>query len=498
MVFLCAVALSACSFQSAESSPTPTPPQTLDSFYDQVVTWKECRGIFECADVVVPLDYNNLSDGTISLSVMRKRAEGTSRGAIFTNPGGPGGSGIQYLESYSFAFSRTLQKNFDLVSWDPRGVNESSPVDCLTDSELDVYGASEPTPDDADEREFFNRLTLDFSAGCLENSGEILSHISTTETVKDLDILREVFEQAKLNYIGKSYGTLIGAHYAHMFPDRVGQFVLDGAVDPSITTRELALGQAVGFDDALRRFAKYCFEIESSCDLGNSERVIINNIINFLEQLDKQPLKTNDPNRPLTESLGWVAVYGPLYAPSFGWDWLISGLEEAYRGDGSNLLEIADWIMSRNSNGTYADNSTEAYWSITCLDNGPSTEFPDSFVAEFVSKSPYFGRALAWSEAGCFNWPVTGEVLSKTVSALGAPPIIVIGTTHDPATPDAWARSLAEQLVSGIYVNFNGDGHTAYMSGSKCINTIVDEFILNGVLPTDGTICEPNTPLVSP
>jgi hypothetical protein len=226
--------------------------------------------------------------------------------------------------------------------------------------------------------------------------------------------------------------------------------------------------------------------------------MIMKNVMDLLDNLDREPLTTNDPNRPLTESLGWVSVYGPLYAPSFGWDWLISGLEDAYREDGSTLLEIADWIMSRNSDGTYSDNSTEAYWSITCLDNGPTTVLPDVFEAEFITKSPYFGRALAWSEAGCFNWPVEGESISKNVSAVGAPPIIVIGTTHDPATPDVWARSLAKQLGVGIYVNFNGDGHTAYMSGSKCINTIVDTFIMEGVLPQDGTICQPNNPLVSP
>ncbi|MGA0857492.1 MAG: alpha/beta hydrolase, partial [Candidatus Nanopelagicales bacterium] len=165
---------------------------------------------------------------------------------------------------------------------------------------------------------------------------------------------------------------------------------------------------------------------------------------------------------------------------------------------GTNLLEIADWISSRNSNGTYSDNSTEAYWSITCLDNGPTTELPNTFEKDFISKSPYFGRALAWSEAGCLNWPVIGEKLSKSITASGAPPILVIGTTHDPATPDSWARSLAEQLSVGIYVNFNGDGHTAYMSGSKCINTLVDEFILNDVIPEVGTSCEPNNPLVAP
>ncbi len=490
--------LSACSFQEVAESPSPTFTESLEGYYDQEVMWEECRGIFECADVVVPLDYNNLAKGTLSLSVMRKVAEGNSLGAIFTNPGGPGGSGIQYLESYSYAFSRTLQKNYDLVSWDPRGVNESAPVNCLGDSDLDIYGASEPTPDDDREIQTFKNLTLEFSQGCLENSGEILAHISTTETVKDLDILRAVLDQETLNYIGKSYGTLIGAHYAHMFPDRVGRLVLDGAVDASLTTRELALGQAIGFDDALGRFAQYCFDLESSCDLGNSERMIMTNIMDLLDNLDREPLTTNDPNRPLTESLGWVSVYGPLYAPSFGWDWLISGLEDAYREDGSTLLEIADWIMSRNSDGTYSDNSTEAYWSITCLDNGPTTVLPDTFEAEFIAKSPYFGRALAWSEAGCFNWPVEGEAISKNVNAVGAPPIIVIGTTHDPATPDVWARNLAKQLGVGIYVNFNGDGHTAYMSGSKCINTIVDEFVMKGVLPQDGTICQPNNPLVSP
>jgi len=492
------VLLSACSIGGSSERPSPSQSLTLESFYEQDVEWTKCRGIFECAKVQVPLNYNDITGEILELSVMRKSAEKQSLGAIFTNPGGPGGSGIQYLESYSFAFSRTLQKNFDLVSWDPRGVNESSAVDCLSDSDLDVYGASEPTPDDVGEIAAFKNLTLTFSEGCLEKSATILSHISTTETVKDLDILRAVLQQEKLHYIGKSYGTLIGSLYAHMFPKNVGRFVLDGAVDASLSTRDLALGQAIGFDNALSRFARYCFDQESSCDLGNSERIIKKNIMDLLERLDREPLQTNNPNRPLTESLGWVSVYGPLYAPSFGWDWLISGLEEAYQGDGSNLLEIADWIMSRNSDGTYSDNSTEAYWAITCLDNGPTTVLPDTFEEDFVRQSPYFGRTLAWSEAGCFNWPVTGERISKDVSARSAPPIIVIGTTHDPATPDAWARALAQQLGVGVYVNFNGDGHTAYMSGSSCINTLVDDFMVKGTLPKVGTVCQPNNPLVSP
>lgn len=490
--------LSGCSLQDSSQHPSPSQSKTLESFYAQEISWTDCRGVFECAKVEVPLDYNNLNGDTISLSVMRKPAEQDSLGAIFTNPGGPGGSGIQYLEAYSFAFSRTLQKNFDLVSWDPRGVNESSGVDCLSDANLDVYGASEPTPDDASEIQAFKNLILDFSDGCLEKSGEILSHVSTTESVKDLDILRAVLKQKKLHYIGKSYGTLIGSLYAHMFPEYVGRFVLDGAVDASLSTRDLALGQAIGFDDALLRFARYCFDLDTSCDLGNSERMIIKNIMDLLKDLDREPLQTNDSKRPLTESLGWVAVYGPLYAPSFGWDWLITGLEEAYQGDGSNLLEIADWIMSRNTDGTYSDNSTEAYWAITCLDNGPTTELPTAFEADFIAKSPYFGRALAWSEAGCFNWPVTGERISKDVRANGAPPIIVIGTTHDPATRDIWAQALAKQLGVGVYVNFNGDGHTAYMSGSSCINSLVDNFFVKSILPNDGTSCQPNNPLISP
>lgn len=490
--------LSACSLPGTQNqSPTPNNSNdSLEFFYEQEVSWRTCRGVFECAKVRVPLDYNKLDGDVIELSVMRKLTTGTRLGAIFTNPGGPGGSGIQYLESYSYAFTSKLQKSFDLVSWDPRGVNESAPVDCLTDAELDEFVASEPTPDDAAEIAEFKRAVVEFQQGCVEKSGDILSHISTTETVKDLDILRAVVGEEKLNYIGKSYGTVIGAHYARMFPDRVGRFVLDGAVDAEIGSQQLALGQAQGFDDALKRFASYCFDLITRCDLGVSERLIMSNIMDLLRTLDREPLPTNDPDRPLTESLGWVSVYGPLYAPGFGWDWLITGLEDAYAGDGSTLLEIADWINSRNSNGTYSDNSTEAYWAITCLDNGPSTDFPDSFESYFKAQSPYFGRALAWSEAGCFNWPVSGQRLVKDVSAEGAPPIIVIGTTHDPATPDSWAKALAKQLGVGIYVNFNGDGHTAYVSGSTCINQIVDNFLLQGTVPADGTVCQPNNPLV--
>ncbi len=495
LVIFSALLLAACS-----SDPTPTntlDAKTLDDYYAQKLTWEKCDGVFECAKLTVPLDYEDLSGETIEISLKKFPAQDqeTKLGAIVVNPGGPGGSGVDYVNYYDYQFTQDLYTAYDMVGFDPRGTMGSAPVDCLSDSEMDAYLSSDSTPDTTEEISKFLTDSENFGDGCVSKTGNTINFVSTLETAKDLDILREALGETKLNYLGKSYGTELGAVYAHNFPKNVGRFVLDGAVDMSGDTNDLTFGQLRGFSVEFKRFAQYCAYGETDCSLGHSPEEVIQTIKSLMASLDSTPLET-DQGRPLTEALAWTAIIGPQYAPADAWDWLIMGLEDAVNGDGTTLLDIADWFNGRNQDGTYEDNMTEAYWAITCSDGGPTATSPEELLAKYNKVDSFFGPMFAWSEGGCYNWPFDRNIDLSDVSAPTADPIVVIGTTYDPATPDAWAKALARQLGVGIYINFNGDGHTAYMSGSKCIDDLVDAYFIDGVDPAANTSCEPNRPLI--
>lgn len=491
------VLLGACGYADVVESTTPSISiESFEDYYNQELIWNDCDIYFECTTVLVPLDYADPLGPTIEIAVSRHLAElpGRRLGAIFMNPGGPGGSGIDYLQSYEYQFSDQLIDRFDLIGFDPRGVNQSSAVECFTDAELDAYAAADATPDtEAEIAEYFSSGTV-VDENCYERSGELLAHVSTLEAAKDMDILRAVMGETKLNYLGKSYGTQLGAVYATLFPANVGAFVLDGAVDFTLPTRELALGQAKGFDLAINRFAEYCVSSAIVCDLGDSAPEIVQKIQNLLTELDQNPMQTMDSNRNLTEAQAWTAILGAMYVPDGGWDWLIEGLSLAFRGKGYELLNISDWFWGREVDG-YADNSTDANIAINCADFGDSGITPLDIEAEFMAAAPITGRVLAWSEGGCSTWPVEFGVLPQELRVQTSP-ILVIGTTYDPATPDTWAQSLAAKLGVGIYINYNGDGHTAYMSGSTKLNNAVDAFFIEGTVPAPGSSFEPDWPMI--
>lgn len=493
-----AMVLTACGHSLETPFPTnTTEAKTLEDFYNQEVTWEPCNDFFECTTVLVPMDYADPAGETVSIAVSRHEADKPAKrlGAIFMNPGGPGGSGIDYLESYEWQFTNRLINQFDLIGFDPRGVNLSSAVDCFTDEELDFYAASDGTPDTAAEIAEFRELGEAIDATCLERTGELLGHVSTIEAAKDMDILRAVMGEDKLNYLGKSYGTQLGGVYATLFPENVGAFVLDGAVDFTLPSTELALGQAIGFDLSINRFAEYCVTSAVVCDLGSTSDQVISRMMKFLDELDAKPLETSDPDRPLTEAHAWTAILGAMYAADGGWDWLIEGLSAGFRGKGNELLNIADWFWGRELDG-YADNSTDANIAINCADYGFTGSTPEDVMAEFEAAAPITGRVLAWTEGGCETWPVPSVGLPTDLLLTDAPPILVIGTTYDPATPDVWARSLAEKLGVGVYINYNGDGHTGYMAGSTDLDAAVDDFFINGTVPVAGTSFDPDWPLL--
>jgi pimeloyl-ACP methyl ester carboxylesterase len=475
----------------ASVEPATTPPDpALASFYEQDLTWKSC-GDNECAPLTVPLDYGEPTGETIDLNLLKRPADDQDRkiGSLLVNPGGPGAPGTSEAEQASFYFREPLLTYYDIVGFDPRGTGASDPVDCLSDTDLDSYLAADPEPETSEEQRDYLAEVRALGRGCASLSGELASHISTIEAARDMDVLRAVLGEQTMNYFGSSYGTELGATYAELFPTRVGRFVLDGAVDPTLGFRESALTQAKGFETALRAYVTNCVEGSSSCFLGDSVDEGMATIQGFLDDVEAEPLPTAD-GRPLTLGLAVYGIITPLYQRSY-WLLLSSALRAALDGDGSQLLQLADAYAHRNADGTYADNLMEALPAISCLDN-PSGISPSEVPAEFPAfeeASPTFGRVFAWGLVGCHNWPARSTEKPITIDGDGAAPIVVIGTTRDPATPLAEAQALASQLASGILITRDGDGHTGYNSDNDCVDVAVESYLIEGKVPAGDLSC---------
>jgi pimeloyl-ACP methyl ester carboxylesterase len=467
----------------------PAPTGQLARYYDQDVSWEPCRGGDQCATVEVPLDYSHPAGRSISLAVLKAPAADPDQrvGSLVVNPGGPGGSGVDYAAQAASYFGPELRQAFDIVGFDPRGVGESTPVQCLSDQQLDTFVASDPDPDDRAEVRRSDHLLSEFGHGCLERSGALAAHVSTEEAAKDMDVLRAVLGDRKLTYFGASYGTFLGATYADLFPERVGRMVLDGAIDPSLSTLRMSLVQAKGFETALRAYVGHCVD-SGSCFLGGTVDEGTARIRRFLDDVEAHPIDGSGGRR-LTAGTAVLGIWAPLYNENY-WPLLDTALKSAFSGDGGPLLTLSDAYTSRGADG-YTDNSMEALYAVNCLDHDDA--IPSAKVARYIPRfekaSPTFGAIFAYSLSSCSRWPVHTGRVPEPVHAPGAPPILVIGTTRDPATPLAWARALAHQLDSGILVKRDGDGHTGYHAGNQCVDDTVESYLVSGRVPKGEVDC---------
>lgn len=474
--------------QSESSTPPDTGevPAGLESFYGQQIAWESC-GSNQCGTLEVPVDYAEPTGETIDIALEMAPATGDRIGSLVVNPGGPGAPGTSTAEEADGYFGQELRARYDIVGFDPRGTGDSSPVDCLTDAELDAYIAADPDPDDRREERDVVAHQEEFWSGCEEKTGDLAAHVSTIEVARDMDVLRASLGERKLPYFGFSYGTRLGATYAELFPANVGRFVLDGAVDPSLPTLEGSLSQAEGFETALRAYLEDCVD-GGDCFLGDTVDEGLRTIDDLLADIDAEPLPTNE-ERDLTVGNAFYGLVLPLYSKD-NWSILDTALEEALAGDGSTLLFLSDFYGSRE-NGEYVDNSLEAISVINCLDDPWSIsaeEVPDYFD-EFEEASPTFGRVFAWSLVSCHGTPFETTEPPIEIDGSGAAPIVVIGTTRDPATPYQEAVAMAEQLESGVLLSRDGDGHTAYNRGNACIDDAVHAYLIDGTVPADGKEC---------
>jgi pimeloyl-ACP methyl ester carboxylesterase len=469
------------------------PSPALKPYYSQKLDWREC-GVpgFECATMKAPLDYAKPEGDSIKLAVSRIKATGPGErlGSLLVNPGGPGGSAVGYLQAYAgIGYPAPVRARYDMVAVDPRGVARSEPVECLTGPEMDTYTQVDQTPDGTAEAGRLEQAYKDFAAGCEKLSGKVLPHVSTTEAARDMDVLRAILGDEKLNYVGASYGTFLGATYAELFPDRTGRLVLDGAMDPALPARELNRDQTAGFETAFKAFAADCMQ-KADCPLGSTSVAdATERLKDFFAKVDASPVPTGE-DRPLGESLATTGVIAAMYDDG-AWPQLRSALTAAQDGDGAPLLAMADSYYEREADGSYA-NLMFANAAVNCLDLPAAFEGADEVRAalpEFEKASPVFGRGFAWASLNCGFWPTEATGKAHAIEAKGAAPIVVVGTTRDPATPYKWAESLAGQLSSGRLLTYDGDGHTAYGRGSDCIDTAINTYLLEGEAPEDGKRC---------
>ncbi|MBJ7394298.1 MAG: alpha/beta fold hydrolase [Candidatus Nanopelagicales bacterium] len=466
---------------------------SLESYYSQELVWKDCKDDkkFQCAEIYVPIDYQNPGDASLTLALKKLSAKQSANkvGSLLINPGGPGGSGTDYVTYAEDAFGKRLMDSFDIVGFDPRGVAQSTPLDCLTDQEVDEFIAFDGTPDNEQELKASLEISINLANSCESIANNLIAHVGTQEAARDMDIIRELVGDEKLNFLGASYGTYLGGMYAEIFPDKVGRLVLDGAVDPSLSGEEQSFDQAVGLDTALKRFVEDCPQYDD-CPLTKRGDGGVQEIREFLDSLDAKPLKTEDPDRLLTQAMGVYAVAGFLYSDEW-WSYMRQSLATAFKGDGTDLLSINDLFNERNDDGTYATNATEAIYAINCFDE-PSTSTEEQvreYAKTWIKDAPVFGDYLAWGNLSCSIWPVKDPNPINKFVAQTAAPIVVVGTKYDPATPYKWAVGLSSQLVTSVLLTYEGDGHTAYMRGSKCIDNEIENYLVDGIVPSKNITC---------
>ncbi|MFI5944697.1 alpha/beta hydrolase [Streptomyces uncialis] len=438
---------------------------------------------WRCADMKAPLDYGDPGGETVDIALIRTTAkdEGDRIGSLIFNFGGPGGSGVSMLPAFAPGYDE-LQRRYDLVSFDPRGVERSEGVRCRADQEIESAEAVDLTPDDSAEERAFLKDAADFAAGCERAAGKVLPHVSTDDTARDLDLMRQVLGDEKLHYFGISYGTQLGGAYAHLFPKRVGRLVFDAVVDPTADGMSQAKNQTRGFQRALDNYFRAQGTDPAEGTAG---------IVDLLKRIDAEPLSTSG-ERELTQTLAITGIVITLYSEQ-SWPSLTDALKAAEDGDGTELLTLADAYNERDGSGGYSAQS-HAQRAISCRDSKDrgTLEQARAALPEFREISPVFGDFLGWDTAGwCHRWPVPGLQETAEVSAPGAAPILVIGNTGDPATPYEGAGRMAVGLGEGVGVlmTWKGEGHGAYGNGSDCVDSAVDAYLLDGRPPKEGASC---------
>jgi pimeloyl-ACP methyl ester carboxylesterase len=480
-----ALLLGVATLVAALTSPAgaaPTPPK-------QTLHWLSCQKSFECARLSVPLDDTVSNGPTISLALMRLPAADPSRriGALVTNPGGPGASAVEYIQEEAHSLPATIRDRFDIVGFDPRGTGGSAPLKCA--SHLDSFFNLQFAPTTDAARQALVAGVEALANDCKVKDGAELPYLSTERTARDMDRVRAALGDRQLTYLGYSYGTYLGALYADQYPTHVRAMVLDGAVDPAQNAAQQQIQQAVGFEHDLDLFLASC-SADPGCAFhrnGNSAAAYDA----LRARLDQAPIPADAAGngRTLDGTEFDIGVTQFLYFGQKGYSDLAEALDTADKGDGSAMLDGSDQYTQRHSDGTY-DEMDAAFLAIGCVD-GPDVGGLAGLRAiedQAAVAAPRLGRSVVNNSLACAVWPVAAQI-PPLPHAVGAPPIVVIGNTNDPATPLAGAQALAKELASGVLVTVNSAQHTAYASGNRCVDDVVNRYLLTRVPPPADQRC---------
>jgi pimeloyl-ACP methyl ester carboxylesterase len=467
ILLVLSLALSGCT--AIEEAQVPTPTAEIS---DQSIAWEDCGGAFECAEIFAPLDWLSETGEYVVLKLLRKTGT-EDQIPILVNPGGPGSSATKWLrEGYETTGTSWFRENFQIIAFDPRGVGESTAVTCSDQALKDdlLYGQPEYEVGSQEDIEA-SRLQIEAFAISCQQQGPSVAYFNTQQTARDMELLRILLGMDELNFLGFSYGTELGATYAALFPNRVGKFVLDGAVDPTMDSSTSLLGQVKGFDSALRAYLADCLK-QTDCPFTGTVDEAMVQISGFLQAREVKTLDTND-ERDLGLSATLAGMIVTLYSKE-SWIYLTQAFQQAFAGDGSLFLILADFYNERNEEGRYSSNINEANMAINCADLAVKPK-PADLLDEIREASVVFGKYYSYPDIGCTGWPTGIGMVPLNFEVQTANRPVIIGTTGDPATPYEQAVRLSE-LLNGRLLTLRGEGHSAYGSNS-CISSLVDGYL---------------------
>jgi pimeloyl-ACP methyl ester carboxylesterase len=452
--------------------------------------WNRCNGgAAQCSTLAVPLDDTVLDSPTIDLALVRIPARDPDRriGSLVINPGGPGAPATDFTVDFAWSLPGEIQDRFDLVGFDPRGVGASEGVDCTDD--LDPFYALDWTPETDEERARLEAGVREIVDACVRSDGDILSFLGTDRVARDMDLIRAALGDDKLTYLGFSYGTYLGAQYAAQFPDRVRALVLDGAVDPALDAEAVQVQQAVAFERSLNLFLRDCARNADCAFHHGGDPAGAYDALRA--RIDAAPIPASDAGRgrALNTTLFDIGVTELLYSGEQSWSTLADALVAAEGGDGSDLVMEADFYTGRSDGGTYSD-LQEAFFAVGCVD-GPAVGGVAglrAIEAAAARVAPRLGRSVVNNSLACAFWPVEAQA-PAALHAPTSPPLLVLGTRNDPATPLRWARGLTEGLESAVLVTVGGARHTAFASGNLCVDDVVVRYLVDDAVPASGKRC---------
>jgi pimeloyl-ACP methyl ester carboxylesterase len=505
------LAIAGCSADPNAASPDATGEVSIASlrvpltgvlkstYYSQAIDWRTCDTHLQCGSVSVPLDWMHISDQSVHVALIRHRATGKRLGALVVDPGGPGESGIQLVDAgVDNAVDRSVAEHYDVIGIDPRGVGLSTPIRCLTQSQEDAYLYA-PTVGTVGSHAWIadqKKRARTFAEACRQNTGPLIAHVDTINAAHDLDVVRAALGEKKLNYLGYSYGTYLGAVYAGLYPKTVGRMVFDGPDNPWEATGGSGIddSQTVGFENELKVFLRSCLADSSeavgsgSCAFSGSVSSAVHRLETLLASADRHPIAGAD-GRVADGATLVTGIDDALYGTS-EWPDLNKALAQALSGEATRMLALADEYNDRDDDGSY-DNSAAAFTAISCLEDGHAVDldYDARELAKLKKDAPVLGPYSGYGDLLCSGWTSGPSVFPNPISGAGSGPILMVATTGDPATPYANAKDLAKQLVTSHLVTYHGDGHTAYDLGHACVDRVVDAYLLDGTVPRTDPEC---------